>query len=155
VTWSARDTSAIASYDVQVSADGGPWAAWLTKTRATSDVWLGADRHGYAFRVRATDAKGNAGAWNVSATWDAEPALAPGGFGRVRLDGLPDRPGTGMAFGTLAQNIVAMPRPVSGRLHVVRFPAGRWNLSFVDAAWIAVFVDATYLHGLLRLNAPP
>ena len=44
---------------------------WLTGTKATSDVWLGAQGHGYAFRVRARDSKGNAGAWNV------EPARTP------------------------------------------------------------------------------
>ena len=54
------------SYDVQVSADGGAWATWLTGTKATSDVWLGRDGVGYAFRVRARDSKGNVGACNVA-----------------------------------------------------------------------------------------
>ena len=62
VSWAARDTSCVVSYDVQVSTDGGAWRPWLTATRATSDVWLGADGHGYAFRVRAVDSKRNAGA---------------------------------------------------------------------------------------------
>ena len=66
VTWAAADISAIASYDVQVSVDGGAWADWLRATKATSDVWLGRDGTGYAFRVRARDTKGNTGAWNVT-----------------------------------------------------------------------------------------
>ena len=53
----------------------------------------GADGHGYAFRVRAVDRKGNAGSWNVGATWDASPSLATGGFGRVVDDGLSYRSG--------------------------------------------------------------
>ena len=36
-------------------------AAWLSKTRATDAVWLGRSGHAYAFRARATDAKGNRG----------------------------------------------------------------------------------------------
>ena len=90
VSWAARDTSSVVSYDVQVSIDGGGWRPWLTATRSTSDVWLGADGHGYAFRVRAVDSKRNAGSWNVGATWDATPAprvgrLRPRGEGRSRL----------------------------------------------------------------------
>jgi spore germination protein YaaH/flagellar hook assembly protein FlgD len=104
VTWSATDVSAIASYDVQASTDGGPWTAWLTGTAATSDVWLGRDGHGYAFRVRARDAKGNLGSWNVTATWTASPTLAVGGFGRVRIDGLSYRAGPD----TTAQNLGTM-----------------------------------------------
>ena len=32
VSWAARDTSGVASYDVQVSVDGGAWATWLRAT---------------------------------------------------------------------------------------------------------------------------
>ena len=83
-SWAARDTSGVASYDVQVSVDGG--AVGDVAARDPRDVRRLAGRatgHGYAFRVRAIDRKGNAGAWNVGATWDASPSLATGGFGRV------------------------------------------------------------------------
>ncbi len=84
VSWTGVDGwSGIASYDVQASTDGGAWAGWLSGTRATSDVWLGADGHAYAFRVRARDGKGNLSAWNVTSLFVATPVLGPGGFGRV------------------------------------------------------------------------
>ncbi len=91
VGWAARDTSRVAAYDVQVSVDGGAWRAWQTATRATSDVWLGGDGHGYAFRVRAVDSLGNRGAWNVGATWHASASLVAGGV-RPRRRGRPRVP---------------------------------------------------------------
>ncbi len=84
VSWTGVDAwSGIASYDVQASTDGGAWTDWLSGARATSDVWLGADGHAYAFRVRARDRKGNLSAWNVTSVFVAAPVLGPGGFGRV------------------------------------------------------------------------
>ncbi len=147
VSWAARDTSGVASYDVQVSVGGGPWATWLRATRTTSDVWLGADGHGYAFRVRAIDRKGNAGSWNVGTTWDASPSLMSGGFGRVVADGLSYRsgPDTNAAkLGTLkAGTIVAITRgPVSSdgfTWYEVTEPIREWSpVSFVErGVWIA------------------
>ena len=66
VTWAAKDVSRVVSYDVQVSVNGGAWTTWLSGTRATSDVWLGRDGTGYAFRVRARDSKGNTGVYNAT-----------------------------------------------------------------------------------------
>ena len=40
--------------------------AWRTATRDTGAVWYGADRHRYAFRVRARDRHGNVSGWNVT-----------------------------------------------------------------------------------------
>ena len=147
VSWAARDRSRIVSYDVQVSVDGGPWAAWRTKTRARSEVWLGSDGHGYAFRVRAIDSKGNAGSWNVGSRWDASPRLEPGGFGRVVNDGLSYRSGPDTAaakLGTLrAGTIVAVTRgPVSSdgySWYEVTEPVREWSpVSFVERGiWIA------------------
>ena len=147
VTWAARDTSRIASFDVQVSTNGGAWAAWLTGTKATSEVWLGKDGTGYAFRVRARDAKGNTGTWNVTSVYDATPSLAPGGFGRVVTDGLAYRtgPGTSAAkLGTLdAGTIVAITRgPVSADGYTwfeVTQPITDWSpVGFVErGVWIA------------------
>jgi len=89
VRWTAEDDwSGIAGYDVQVSADGGPWTAWLTGTTATSGTYLGSDNHGYAFRVRARDGKGNASPWDVGSVYRATPTLAEGGFVRITTDGL-------------------------------------------------------------------
>lgn len=84
VRWTAEDDwSGVASYDVQASVDGGAWTDWLAGTKATSGVYLGSDNHGYAFRARARDGKGNLSAWNVSSVHDGSPALEPGGFLRV------------------------------------------------------------------------
>ena len=147
VRWSARDVSRVASYDVQVSVDGGPWAGWLARTQSTSDVWLGADGHGYAFRVRATDSKGNAGSWNTTSTWSPAPTLARGGFGRVTLDRLSYRAGPDTAaakLGTLARGtIVAVTRgPVSSDGYTwweVTQPVREWGpVSFVErGVWVA------------------
>ena len=147
VTWAARDTSRVTSYDVQVSANGGSWTTWLAGTTATSDVWLGHDGVGYAFRVRARDSKGNVGAFNAVSVFDATPSLAPGGFGRVLTDGLSYRtgPGTGAAkLGTLAAGtIVAVTRgPVSAdgyTWYEVTQPIREWNpVTFVErGVWVA------------------
>ncbi|HET7027162.1 MAG TPA: glycosyl hydrolase family 18 protein [Candidatus Limnocylindrales bacterium] len=108
VKWTGKDDAGIAAYDVQVSVDGGAWAAWRTGTTATSDVWIGHDGHRYAFRARARDTSGNWSSWNVSQT-GAAPALARGSFGTVRVDGLSVRaaPDTSAAtLGTASTNDV-------------------------------------------------
>ncbi len=84
VSWSGVDDwSGVASYDVQVSVDGGAWSNWLSATKATSGVWLGTNGHRAAFRVRARDGKGHLSAWNVASVATARPALARGGFATV------------------------------------------------------------------------
>ena len=153
VSWTARDATAVASYDVQVSIDGGAWASWLTGTRSGSDVWLGDDGHGYAFRVRATDTKGHVGAWNVASVYDATPSLAVGGFGRVVTDGLSYRTGPDTAaakLGTLtAGTIVALTAgPVAAdgyTWYEVTQPIVEWSpVSFVErGVWVAVRSSTT------------
>ncbi|MEK6721616.1 MAG: glycosyl hydrolase family 18 protein, partial [Chloroflexota bacterium] len=83
VNWTGTDDIGVVSYDVQVSATAGPWQAWLNGTTATSDVWLGSDGVGYAFRARARDAHGNTSAWDVSSLAGDPTSLAIGGFGQV------------------------------------------------------------------------
>ncbi|MFH0750971.1 MAG: glycosyl hydrolase family 18 protein [Chloroflexota bacterium] len=98
VRWTAQDDwSGVASYDVQVSADGGAWTAWLAGTKATSGVYLGSDNRGHAFRARAVDGKGNVSAWNVASVYEKTPALKPGGFLRVTADALNVRSAPGTA----------------------------------------------------------
>ncbi|HEY5628752.1 MAG TPA: FlgD immunoglobulin-like domain containing protein, partial [Candidatus Limnocylindrales bacterium] len=148
VAWAASDVSGVRSYDVQVSADGGPWTTWLTQTTQTTDVWLGTDGHAYAFRVRATDLKGNVGAWNVTSTAATAPAsLAVGGFGRVTLNGLSYRSGpdtSAVKLGSLpAGTIVALTSgPVSSGGYLwyeVTQPIREWSpVTFVErGVWIA------------------
>ena len=153
VTWAASDVSSVVSYDVQVSVNAGAWVTWLSGTRATSDVWLGKDGTGYAFRVRARDSKGNTGVFNATSTWDPTPALAVGGFGRVVTDGLSYRTGpdtSAARLGTLdAGTIVAVTRgPVDqdgATWYEVTQPIREWNpVTFVErGVWVATASSGT------------
>ena len=169
VAWRAADDSAIRSYDVQVSVDGGPWAAWRTGTKATSDVFLGADGHGYAFRVRATDAYRNVGAWDVTARYDATPTLAVGGFGRVRVDGVsarvsPDTSALKVATLSAGQVLAIVGGPVGAdgyTWYQVTGPLSEWNtVAFTRSGiWVPVrdrktsYVAATQAPGATRVAA--
>jgi hypothetical protein len=62
VSWSGSDdpgSSGIASSDVYVSTDDGPFVAWLTGTTATSASFHGVPGHRYGFYSVATDNVGN------------------------------------------------------------------------------------------------
>ena len=62
VNWSGQDDpggSGIASYDVYVSDDGGPYALWQSDTTATSATFTGQYGHTYGFYSVATDNVGN------------------------------------------------------------------------------------------------
>jgi spore germination protein YaaH len=104
VSWIGQDISGIRSYDVQYAKDGGIWTGWLTATTKTSEVFLGQPDHGYAFRVRAIDGKGNVSRWNVGSKWISTPAPGVGQFGLVQTNNLNARtaPDTSAAIaGTL------------------------------------------------------
>ncbi len=149
VRWRAEDDwSGVASYDVQVSVDGGPWAGWLTGTTAASGTYLGSDNHGYAFRARARDGKGNVSAWNVASVYAQAPALAPGGFLRVTADSLNVRsaPGTGATRITTASQgdlfaITGGPATADGYTwYEVSGPLTTWGPvdDVEQSAWVAV-----------------
>ena len=136
VSWTGTDDVAIASYDTQVAVDGGAWRSWISSTRGTSAVWYGQDGHGYAFRVRARDPKGNVSAWNVAATAPSPAAaLAVGGFGIVRTDGLAVRSAgdpSASKLGTVSSGdllaIVGGPRIAGGYTwYQVVGPVAEWN----------------------------
>ena len=93
VRWGGDDDSGIASYDLQVSRDGGPWTSWISKRRVTAALYPGADGHRYSFRVRARDVKRNVGAWVAVPAAFPGSSLRVGGFGGVRVDGLAVRAG--------------------------------------------------------------
>jgi spore germination protein YaaH len=148
VAWRSVDDSAISGYDIQVSTDGAAWTAWLTGTKATSDVFLGTQGHGYAFRVRATDAYGNVGAWDVGATYDTTPTLAVGGFGRVAVDGVgqrvtPDTASLRVASLSIGDRVAIIGGPVSAdgyTWYEVTGPLTEWNtVNFTrSGVWMAV-----------------
>lgn len=147
VTWTGTDDVGVAGYDVQVSIDGGAWRGWIVGTKATSATWYGHDRHGYAFRVRARDPRGNVSAWNVTSTSSGGGALVTGGFGLVRVDGLSKRsaPDTSAPkLGTFASGeilaIVGGPRSADGYTWFqVRGPLSEWGPVRVlsSAVWVA------------------
>ena len=83
VSWTGTDESGMKSYDVQVSIDGGPFHDWLVGTTAGSASYVGADGHGFAFRVRGRDSHGNAGAWDVSSVYRPSVSLGAGGFAKI------------------------------------------------------------------------
>ncbi len=148
VRWTAEDDwNGIAGYDVQVSAGGGAWSAWLTGTKATSAAYLGSDNTGYAFRVRARDGKGNLSAWNVSSVHVESPALAPGGFLRVSGASLNVRsaPATSAPKVATAQRgdvfaITGGPRTADGHTwYRVTGPLATWGAvgDVESSAWVA------------------
>src|SRR5262249_37285323 len=62
LSWSGQDDaggSGIASYDVFVSDNGGPFVPFVTSTTQTSATFQGANRHTYAFFSVATDNVGH------------------------------------------------------------------------------------------------
>jgi hypothetical protein len=149
VSWSSWDDSTITGYDVQASVDGGAWAAWLTGTTLLSSIYAGRDGHTYAFRVRATDAHGNASAWRSIdlASLGVPGDITVGGFATVLVDGLRMRSGPSTAdavMTTLAAGdaLHVIGGPVSGEGYTwwqVSGPVKQW--STVDliqvGGWIA------------------
>ena len=93
----------MATIDVQVATDGGPWTDWLIATTATNAVYTGSGGHTYAFRVRATDGQGNVGAWDVSDTGPRRRGL--------RRAASPASSSTNSAFG---RDRIRAPRRVTG-----------------------------------------
>jgi spore germination protein YaaH/flagellar hook assembly protein FlgD len=147
VGWPAYDISGVASWDVQVSRDGGPWGNWLLRTALTGEWFTGAHGHGYAFRVRATDRKGNVGPWNVVAVYGPSDDLVVGGFARVEVDGLAMREAPGTAaiqVGELdaLQRLQVVGGPVAADGHTwwqVAGPLTEWRpvMPLGEPAWVA------------------
>ena len=118
VTWSAVDLHPIRHYDVQVSVDRGPWRAWRNWTRATAATMVGRIGHAYAFRVRATDSKGNRGTWRIANRPTSRPTLRKGGFATVVADSLtvrsrPDTTGSVVTELNLGDVVAITGGPVS------------------------------------------
>jgi flagellar hook assembly protein FlgD len=148
VSWTAVDDSgSVASYDVQVSVDGGPWSDWLTGTTQTSAQYAGATGHTYAFRVRATDAAGHVGAYDVGDTGTTVGGLGAGGFASVAVNSLTVRAGPDPAAQKVASvnagAIVAItggPVTAGGYTwYQVSEPIREWNAvsPVLDGVWVA------------------
>lgn len=86
--WSGSDIgSGLATFNVFVSDNGGPFIAWQLNTTASSAVFNGQPGHSYAFYSQATDFVGNVEA--PKHTPDATTMVAPGAScnGRPTLTG--------------------------------------------------------------------
>lgn len=137
VSWASWDDSTISGYDVQVSVDGGAWAAWLTGTTLMSSIYPGSDGHTYAFRIRAADVHGNVSAWRSIdlGALGTPGGITIGGFATVLVDGLRMRaaPSTSDAvMTTLASGdaLQVIGGPVSGEGYTwwqVSGPVKQWS----------------------------
>jgi len=84
LTWSGTDDSGIATYDVFVQIDDGPWQIWLDDTPRTSSVYTGMLGGEYSFYSVATDFAGNeevksalAEATTIVSSTNAAPVISP------------------------------------------------------------------------------
>ncbi len=77
VAWAspADSGSAVRTYTVSVSDNGGPFTVWQSRVSGTSATYDGVNGHTYAFNVVATDGAGNA----ESAKATAEASIAVNG----------------------------------------------------------------------------
>ncbi len=112
VAWTGQDDtggSGIATYNVYVSDDNGPFTLWQSATTQTSATFTGQDKHTYAFYSVATDNVGNVQQTPTSAQATTEvdaiaptssvaalPAFSPGSF-TLRWSGSDSTGGSGLA----------------------------------------------------------
>jgi lysophospholipase L1-like esterase len=88
VAWTGDDGdgTGVASYDVQVRDNGGPWTGWLQETPETSGIYADATPgHSLSFRVRARDQVGNVGDYSAPATTQIEDTTPPESIGVLSL----------------------------------------------------------------------
>jgi hypothetical protein len=71
-TWSASDTSGIASYQLQRQVNGGAWADVTLATPTSTSITNALTRGDiYRYQVRATDNNGNTSGWVMGASFEA------------------------------------------------------------------------------------
>lgn len=87
VNWDGDDGdgSGIASFDLQVRANGGPWMDWLNKTRQFYGFYVSPDSQTLDFRVRARDNAGNVGDYSAP---DTTKVVCNGTIERIYLPAL-------------------------------------------------------------------
>jgi hypothetical protein len=96
VCWSGADLGAgIATYDLYVQADDGPWTLWLASTSQTCATFLGSPSRSYHFYSRARDGAGHLEAaparadavtqTPLSSALEADVAPRPGGNDAVTV----------------------------------------------------------------------
>ena len=120
VTWSGNDLGAgVASYDIYVSTNGGPWTVWLASTPNPSALFTGKLNDSYAFYSIARDHTGNS---------ETPPAQADTGTKVTRVaPGLPLQ-----LTATYSQGLLTLKFPsVAGTRYHIEFSetllAGSWT----------------------------
>jgi hypothetical protein len=133
VRWAGRDqgrlgetASGLASYDVFVSEEGGPFVPWLTRTKLVSVTYLGEFGRRYAFYSVATDGAGNreeapatADAQTVADRVNAPPTIVLPASVSTEEGGAsgPDGPGRRPGWRGAAPHVRAPPRASAGHVH--------------------------------------
>jgi hypothetical protein len=80
LSWGATDGTAVATFDLEVAINDGPFSPWLTRTTQTTAVYSGSAGARYRFRIRAADLLGNVSAYLVSEELTVTaPTRGPGG----------------------------------------------------------------------------
>lgn len=166
VSWHAIDyQSGLDHYTVQVRDRAtSTWTTWLSGTRATSAVYLGAAGRTYEFRVRAVDWKGNAQPWITAPGMPSE--VRPGTFARVTTNGLNVRSGAGTSYAaidTLAagERVYVMQGPVAAggmAWFQVQYGFAEWpSAEYARIGWVArdgggeVYLAPAYAPTVTRL----
>src|SRR5690606_24426938 len=122
VQWTGNDGSGsgVASFDVYVSIDGGPYELWLDNTPDTSALYSGAAGATYAFYSVAVDHVGHVELPPLEA--DAETQVVASGAGSILLVSDVWLGGTALVVTGTQQddNVGIEPAAVEGMIHVVR-----------------------------------
>lgn len=137
VSWSGTDGagSEIASYDIFVSADHGPWKTWLASTTNTSALFAGSLGHQYAFASLARDNAGNLESAHLTA--DAATAVVAGA------------PQLAIALASPNQHFIVSWPAGAGEYHLEASP----ELS-VSAGWVVVTNSPRAVGGQLQVTLP-
>jgi RHS repeat-associated protein len=112
VRWNGADDaggSGIASYDIFVAVDGGPFTLWLDNTTALTAQYDGIIGHTYSFYSRATDNVGHVEA--APAAGDSStlvvPPLEPGDYDRDKIVEVDDYNVWRSSFGQMGLDLPA------------------------------------------------
>ena len=150
VSWSGTTSaSPIASYDVYVSTDNGPWTLWQSGVTATSARYPAQAGHLYQFAATATDRLGNTGA--IPTTSQAHTTVVSKGYWLVASDGGIFSFGDAHFYGSTGA--LTLKAPIVG---MTATPDGKGYWLVASDGGIFSFGDAHFYGstGALTLKAP-